>query len=276
MKFRENKGKFIHKVYYGSDFPSETYAIEEANGCPFSCDYCFLKTYFKEEEVIIYSNTEKLIQELKGVIGEGKKFYIGEYSEPLFVNTFHPVLVEIFEVFRDHPECELEVRTKYRDVSSILQTQPPKNVIIAWSLLPAEISEEVERNAPPLEERIKAMKKAKEAGFRVGIRLEPLIFYDNWKEGYKKLLEEVSFAMDEPVEAGPLRLTPQMRRDIYRRNPSSKILKAEFVPCLDGKLRYPRGIRIRMYEFIQELLPSPRLKISMEEDFLLNAFRKDL
>jgi spore photoproduct lyase len=272
--YKENKGLFIRRVNYG--LPFETLAIEEANGCPFDCEYCFLKSYFSESDVVIYTNKRSLFEELEKRLSEGKKrrFYIGEYSEPLWTNRFNGVVSEIIEIFRRYPEEELEIRTKFTEVDFLKDTTPPKNIIFAWSLLPEDISERVEKGVPSVEERIKAMFKTKERGFRVGVRLEPLLFYKGWEDGYRKLIKKVSSALDEPLEMGALRLTPHLRRLIYSKNPGSELLKTEFVISKDGKLRYPRGIRFRLYSHILSLIyPSPA-RIYMEEDFLIETLKK--
>jgi len=272
--YKENKGSFIHRVNYG--LPFETLAIEEANGCPFYCEYCFLKSYFSERDVVLYTNKKSLFEELERRLSEGKKrrFYLGEYSEPLWANRFNGLVSEIIEIFRGYPEEELEVRTKFNDVDFLKDIRPLKNIIFAWSLLPEDISERIEKGVPSVEERIKAMVKTKEMGFRIGVRLEPLLLYKGWEDGYSKLMKKVSFALDEPLEMGALRLTPSLRRLIYSKNPESEILKNEFILSKDGKLRYPRGIRFRLYNYILSLIPKSRVRIYMEEEFLIETLTK--
>jgi len=268
LKLTKNKGSFIRKVDYS--LPFDTYAIEEANGCLYDCEYCFLKGYLGQSDIVVYSNQEDLLNELEMKLkeGKGRRFYLGEYSEPLLINRFFPYLSNIIEFFRGHPENELEIRTKSTDVDFLRGVKPPGNVIFAWSLIPEDISKKVERGVAEIEERIEAMNLLKGLGFRVAVRLEPVIHYDGWKEGYEKLIKKVSFTLDEPVEMGIFRLTPILRKLIYSRNPDSILLKTEFVMCKDGKLRYPRGIRFQIYDYILNLLPVRMVNIYMEESFL--------
>jgi len=272
--YKENKGSFLHRVNYG--LPFETLAIEDANGCPFDCEYCFLKSYFSESDVVIYTNKNSLFEELEKKLSEGKKrrFYLGEYSEPLWTNRFNNLVSEIIEVFRKFPEEELEIRTKFNDVDFLKEIRPLKNIVFAWSLLPEDISKRIEKGVPSVEERIKAMIKTREMGFRVGVRLEPLLVYKGWENEYTNLLKKVSFVLDEPLEMSALRLTPSLRRLIYSRNSNSEILKNEFIVSKDGKLRYPRGIRFRLYNHILSLVPSSPVRIYMEEEFLIESLRK--
>lgn len=276
MIYRENKGSFIHRVNYG--LPFETLAIEEANGCPFKCEYCFLKSYFSEEEVVVYKNKGSLFEELETKLSERKRrrFFIGEYSEPLWVNRFSSIIPEIIEIFRKYPEGEIEIRTKGTDVDFLKDIRPSDNILLAWSLVPSELSEKIEKGPSTVEERIMAMKKTKEMGWRVGVRLEPIIVYKGWENGYKDLIERVSFALNEPLEMGAIRLTPSLRSSIFSRNPSSLILKAEFVMCRDGKLRYPRGVRFRIYNYILSIIGEVPVSIYMEEEFLIESLLKEL
>ncbi len=275
MIYKENKGSFIHPVDYG--LPFETLAIEEANGCPFNCEYCFLKAYFSTDEIVVYTNKNALMDEIEARLSESKRrrFYLGEYSEPLWANRFSQIIPEIIEIFRKYPDEELEIRTKWTDVDFLREIKPSKNIIFAWSLMPEDISKIIEKDVPPVAERVKAMRKTKEIGFRVAIRLEPIIFYKKWEEGYKRLLEMASFALDEVLEMGVLRLTPPLRKLIYSKNTESLILKEEFVLCKDGKLRYPRGIRFRLYAQIINLLQNSPVRIYMEEDFLVETLSRN-
>ena len=56
------------------------------------------------------------------------------------------------------------------------------------------------------------------------------------------------------ISMGCFRYIPTLKGIIRKRHPETHILDGEFVPGLDGKMRYFKPIRIEMYGFMAELL----------------------
>jgi spore photoproduct lyase len=56
------------------------------------------------------------------------------------------------------------------------------------------------------------------------------------------------------LSMGGLRFMPALKSIIRKRHPESRILAGEFIPGLDGKMRYFKPIRIQMYGFMAEML----------------------
>jgi spore photoproduct lyase len=49
---------------------------------------------------------------------------------------------------------------------------------------------------------------------------------------------------------------PSLKQVIRRRFPKTHIMDGEFIPGLDGKMRYIKPVRIEMYAFIKQKLAS--------------------
>ena len=49
-----------------------------------------------------------------------------------------------------------------------------------------------EHNTATLKERLEAMKRVQEAGYKIGIHFDPIIITDNWKEEYRELINYIS------------------------------------------------------------------------------------
>ena len=81
--------------------------------------------------------------------------------------------------------------TKFSMVDSILNLEHNGKVIIRMSVNPKEIINRVEFGTSRLEERIEAINKLSEAGYKVGILIAPVIMVENWKELYKELIIEL-------------------------------------------------------------------------------------
>ncbi len=54
------------------------------------------------------------------------------------------------------------------------------------------------------------------------------------------------------MSLGSFRFMPSLKEVIRRRHPSSELLNGEFVPGLDGKMRYFKPIRMELYAFMRE------------------------
>ena len=65
---------------------------------------------------------------------------------------------------------------------------------------PQEIINKVEFGTARLDNRIKAINKLKEAGYKVGILIAPIILIENWKELYEKLIKKLSEELSDKVK----------------------------------------------------------------------------
>ena len=94
----------------------------------------------------------------------------------------------------------------------------------------------------------------------MGIHFDPLIQHSGWKDGYKTTLEMMNKYLNPKgivwLSMGGLRFMPALKSIIRKRHTHSRILVGEFVPGLDGKMRYFKPIRIEMYAYMAEILRS--------------------
>jgi spore photoproduct lyase len=72
------------------------------------------------------------------------------------------------------------------------------------------------------------------------------------------------------ISIGTLRFMPELKPILRQRFPGSRILCGEFIPGLDGKLRYFKPLRIRLYQTviqaIREAAPDVLVYFCMEDD----------
>jgi len=85
-----------------------------------------------------------------------------------------------------------------------------------------------------------------------------LIEHPSWKEEYARTIDLLDHYVDPLkviwISLGCLRYMPSLKRVIRKRFPQTHILDGEFVPGLDGKMRYIKPVRIEMYGFMKEKL----------------------
>ena len=94
--------------------------------------------------------------------------------------------------------------TKFEMVDDILNINYMGKVIVRMSVNPDEIINKVEFGTSRLKERIEAINKLVEAGYKVGILIAPVIMLDNWKIIYLELIKELSE-----------KLTLKVKKDVF-------------------------------------------------------------
>ena len=116
-------------------------------------------------------------------------FEIGSNSDLILENTITNNLVWTIENFKNSKKGLLTLPTKFDMVDAILNLDHQGKVIIRMSVNPEEIINRVEFGTSRLEGRLEAINKLKEAGYKVGILIAPVILVDNWKDLYKDLIK---------------------------------------------------------------------------------------
>jgi spore photoproduct lyase len=82
------------------------------------------------------------------------------------------------------------------------------------------------------------------------------------------------------VSLGGFRYLPSLTRVIRDRNPETNLLSGEFVPCVDGKYRYFRPIRVEAYreigKVIREITRDVKMSLCMETPEVWNGVKDAL
>jgi spore photoproduct lyase len=85
-------------------------------------------------------------------------------------------------------------------VDDILNLDHKGKIIIRMSVNPEEIINKVEFGTSRLKGRIAAINKLKEAGYKVGILIAPVIFVNNWQNLYLDLIKRLNKELSEQVK----------------------------------------------------------------------------
>ena len=191
-KYQEN-----HKV---SDF----LVPYTSSGCTASCMYCYLVcNYNKCAYLRLFVNREEMLEKIIKTSEESNKsltFEIGSNSDLILENTITNNLVWTIENFKNSKKGKLTFPTKFDMVDSLLELDHKGRVIVRVSVNPEEIIDNVEFGTSRLKGRIKAINKLKEAGYKVGILIAPVIFVLNWKEKYLELIKRLEAELSEKVK----------------------------------------------------------------------------
>ena len=163
-----------------------------SSGCTAMCLYCYLVcNYNKCAYLRLFVNREEMLNKIIKIANESKEelvFEIGSNSDLILENSITGNLKWTIENFSKSEKGYITFPTKFDMVDEILDIQGKERVIVRMSVNPKEIIRKVEMGTSQLEERVKAINELKEAGYRVGILIAPVILVENWEELYKELI----------------------------------------------------------------------------------------
>ena len=191
-KFVEN-----HKV---SDF----LVPYTSSGCTAACMYCYLVcNYNKCAYLRLFVNREEMLEKIIRVSNKSEKeltFEIGSNSDLILENTITGNLPWTIENFKSSRKGYLTFPTKFEMVDDILELDHKGKVIVRISVNPDEIINNVEFGTSRLKGRIEAINKLKEADYKVGILIAPVVMVDNWKELYLNLIKKLYDSLSSKVK----------------------------------------------------------------------------
>ena len=175
-----------------------------SSGCIASCMYCYLVcNYNKCAYLRLFVNREKMLEKIIKTSEASEKeltFEIGSNSDLILENTITNNLVWTIENFKNAKKGHLTFPTKFDMVDPILNLDHQGKITVRMSVNPEEIINRVEFGTSRLKGRIEAINKLKEAGYKIGILIAPIILVDNWKELYTGLLEKLKSELSEAVK----------------------------------------------------------------------------
>lgn len=191
-KFAEN-----HKV-------SDYLVPYTSSGCTAACMYCYLVcNYNKCAYLRLFVNREQMLDKIIKTAEKSEKeltFEIGSNSDLILENSITNNLVWTIENFIKSKKGMLTFPTKFDMVDPILSLNHQGRIIVRISVNPEEIINKVEFGTSRLKGRIEAINKLSEAGYKIGILIAPVIFMENWKELYLKLIQRLSSELTEKVK----------------------------------------------------------------------------
>lgn len=175
-----------------------------SSGCIAMCMYCYLVcNYNKCAYLRLFVNREEMLDKIIKTANTSEKeltFEIGSNSDLILENTITHNLEWTIPKFAENNKGYLTFPTKFDIVEPILNLNHNGRIIIRMSVNPEKIIQRVEFGTSNLENRVKAINKLKEAGYRIGILIAPIILLDNWKEEYEGLLQYLKEKLDGEVQ----------------------------------------------------------------------------
>ncbi|MDY7033534.1 MAG: DNA photolyase [Thermodesulfobacteriota bacterium] len=259
----ENRGKFLKSCPGTNNYICCGYQILNfATNCNMDCTYCVLQAYLNNPPMIVYANVDDMFAELdERIDGDTDSFYrigTGEFTDSLTLDHLLGFTRLIVPYFAEKRNAVLELKTKTVNIENLAGLHHGGKVLTAWSLNTDSIAKREELLAPSMDQRIDAAFQCQKMGYELAFHFDPLIYYPGWEDGYRRTLDKL-FARIDPeyiawMSMGCFRFVPELKPIIQRRFPFSKIIYEEFIPGLDGKMRYFKPLRMEIYSKMREWL----------------------
>jgi spore photoproduct lyase len=187
--------------------------LKWANGCNFDCAWCYLNgtlrfrpmgkaPYVKDNEKIVAHIKEYITAEEKPTLLNS-----GELSDSLVHggNGFS-LAKSIIPLFKNQKKHKLLIVTKSANMRGILKSESQDHVIVSFSVNAMQIARRWEKKTPSPNKRIDAANMLVDNGYRVRLRIDPVVPVDNWKESYENLVDRIYSKFEpERITFGSLR-----------------------------------------------------------------------
>jgi spore photoproduct lyase len=246
--------------------------VPVSNGCPYYCTYCYLAFVYRKYApfIKININYDTMFKQIRKTVAETNGnvcFNMGEMLDSLALDHVTNLSAMLIPFFADFRRGFLMLLTKSSNINNLLIIKPNQQTIVSLSLNTQHIIQTHELGTANLMERIKAAKLCQVHGYRIRLRIDPGIIYNDWKTGYAGLIEKILTSINpENITLGMLRLLPghiHLIKQTYC-NRADSLLSYEFVKDgSDGKLRYKPQKRIEFYSSLIDTIRSFDKKVSI-------------
>ncbi len=269
------KGDFLRHVpdHY---WPADTvwYALIRGYNCQWRCHYCYLQSYFKSPDIVRFFNTEDLVSFLEKFLDKffsvypTKKIILYDWD---FQDSFWYAFLEqnlkqlssILSLISKYNNVFLEVRTKqivqdFKKYDLILQDKFSKNLIVAITFSPDVIVKNFEWWTADLDLRVSFAKYVQNKGFKLGLRIDPIILlYEDFEKSvklYKEMIELLKSQLDEKLIFNRWIWILRFKKSLYKKLKEVDSLLIKKMVYDNWFYRYPLEVRKQIYSVFKNLI----------------------
>jgi len=247
--------------------------------CPYACAYCYLAGttgVWHSPTVKIYVNLPEILAGIDRVarrLAKPTAFYLGKLQDGLALDPLTGYSKALVPFFAQHPFAMQVILTKSAGVDNLIGLGHGGRTILSWSVNPPEVAGRFEVGSPSMDDRLGAMERCAAAGYPVRAVLMPMIPLEGWPDIYWRfvggLLARVPIRRLTVGGICSYRNARRlMERKLGRDNPISRSFEAGG-KAPDGRLRYPRELRVEMYRRVigaaRQVRPETELALCLEE-----------
>jgi len=255
------------------------YYTSSVMNCIYDCEYCYLQGMYPCAHLVVFVNLEDIFLEVEKLLKQHPVYLCISYDTDLLALDSVLLYVKEWMGFcRKHKELTIELRTKSSNWSALSnmynsdsKNTPPQNFILAWTLSPNEFIKEYERHTPSLEERIRCVKNAISAGYKVRLCFDPLLYHKDWKSIYEEFIrtvfKQVNGAKLFDVSLGVFRISQEFLKQMRKQRMDSVILQYPYEND-KGVYHYNKSLTHEIITFTEcllaEYVPKDRIFIWKE------------
>ena len=246
-------GKLVHPIppSYGVGGINNYYFSHLLN-CLYDCRYCFLQGMYPSAHYLLFVNFEDFEHEIikiSNATPEPSWFFSGYDCDSLALEQVTGFAKHFMPFFEKLPDAWIELRTKSVSTQVLQKMNPFSNAVVAFSFTPDEVSQQVEHGVPPVSSRINAMKKLAEQGWKIGLRIDPLIHCRDFEKRYHRLFNNIFASIPEEsihsVSLGAFRMPVNFFKKIEKLYPQEPLLAGNWKKK-DGMIAYQREIESKL------------------------------
>lgn len=236
------------------------YILAHANGCIYECAYCYLQLTFRgDPRAVVFTNRDAMLAEVERFLARAEPAVLnaGELADALALESQTNLCRDVVPLFAKQDRHLLVLLTKSANVAPLLALEHNGRTVLSFSVNAPAVAARYEKGAPPVEARLAAAGQARAAGWRLRFRVDPIIPVPAWEDQYRRLMDDLLALAPERVTVGTLRYFPNVRT--YARKLGRDTSVFDYAPertAADGRFRLPFNLRVRIYEFIRDLLPA--------------------
>jgi spore photoproduct lyase len=277
LYFTRNRGAFIKSCPGTRHYTCCGYKILHIGTfCSMDCSYCILQAYFHPPVLQYFLNHDDMDRELEQLFATRtiQRLGTGEFTDSLIWEPWTDVSARLIRKFAGQDSCVLELKTKTAWIDSLLDLPHRRRTILAWSLNADAVIRTEERGTTAFDTRLQAAARGAEYGYPLAFHFDPIIIAEGCEADYRRAVERL-FARVDPrhivwISLGALRFMPELKAVIRRRFPHSRVTFGEFISGLDGKMRYFKPLRMKVYRDIAAVIrahaPAVCIYLCMEDD----------
>ena len=236
--------------------------IDLVEGCMLSCSYCILRGYLNAPHIKVHDDLQYILAQIEAVIEAERKhvlrFGTGELGDSLALERELGLHRPLIQFFGKKKRAILELKSKWASIRPLQDVLNPYTVV-SFSLAPSRIIAQEEKRTSPLHKRLNVLRQVQDLGGFVGLHFDPIIIYPGFEKDYYALIEHISNMLDLKrviwVSMGLLRFMPKLYT-LFLLEGRRNLLHGEFIRGEDGKYRYIKAERIRVYKMLYETLKS--------------------
>lgn len=230
--------------------------LDAVQQCGFACAYCSIQSFYSKNQIRVVSDLDKYLANMT-LNSEVWHIGTGQSSDSLLLGDDYGTISALDSFAKKNPGVIIELKTKSAR-TDWLKSDTAYNIISTWSVNAKTVCEKEEHLAAGVNARIQSAKKVSEKGHPVGFHIHPMVYFSNWKQEYRDLVQNLCDNIDPKMTVmigiGTLIFTKQNLRNLRESKRPTRVTQMPLEP-IAGKYSYPFEVKKEMFSYVYSLFP---------------------